>query len=91
MSSGAVSFGNLFQGNSHFSALQKRDTLVFFTGAGAVKNKFDTYAINSNNWSIGILPENIEGAAIISVNNTIYVAGGNVKGGLSKQIRKLEF
>ncbi len=71
--------------------MQKKDTLVFFTGAGYEKNKFDIYAINSNTWSIGLLPVHIEGAAIISVNNTIYVAGGKVNGGLSKQLRKLEF
>ncbi len=91
MVSGSVTFGNLFQGNAHFSAVQKKDTIVFFTGRGAIKNKFDIYAINSNNWSIGLLPENIEGAAIITVNNTIYVAGGKVNGILSNQLRKLEF
>jgi hypothetical protein len=41
MNAQLISVGNLFQGNSHFSAVQKKDTIVFFTGAGAVKNKFD--------------------------------------------------
>ncbi len=89
--SGIISSSTLFQGNAHFSAVQKKDTIVFFTGAGAEKNKFDIYAINSKEWSIGVLSENIEGAAIISVNNIIYVAGGKVNGGLSNQVRKLEF
>ena len=70
MSTGDISLPNLFQGNSHFSAVQKNDTIVFFTGSGKVKNKFDIYAISSNSWSIGVLRENIEGAAIITVNNT---------------------
>ncbi len=92
MITGAVSYGSLFQGNWRFSAVEKNDTIVFFTGeGGAVKNKFDIYAINSNKYSIGVLPENIEGAAIISANNSIYVAGGNVNGVLSNQVRKLVF
>lgn len=42
-------------------------------------------------WSIGVLPQNIEGASIISVNNTIYVASGYVNGVLSNPVWKLEF
>lgn len=37
MTSGASSFGTLFQGNAFFSAVQKKDTIVFFTGIGAEK------------------------------------------------------
>jgi hypothetical protein len=54
-------------------------------------NKFDIYDITTNTWSIGVLPVSIWGASIISVNNTIYVAGGVVNGVLSKQVWKLEF
>ena len=91
MNSGSSTFGSLFQGNYSFAAVQKKDTIVFFTGLGAVKNKFDIYDISNKTWSIGLLPENIEGAGIVSVNNTIYVAGGKVNGVLSNQLRKLEF
>ena len=91
MSTGVVTINSLFQANWRFSAVQKNDTIVFFTGLGVTKNKFDIYAINSNKFSIGLLAENIEGAAIISVNNSIYVAGGKVNGVLSNQLRKLEF
>jgi len=33
----------------------------------------------TNTWLIGVLPVNIEMASIVSVNNTIYEAGGMVK------------
>ena len=73
----------LFQPNSNFSAVSKNDKIIFFTGTGAVKNKFDIYDPATNIWSIGVLSENITGA-IISVNNVIYVVDGN-------RIWKLEF
>ena len=73
----------LFQPNSHFSAVSKNNKIIFFTGTGAIKNKFDIYDPATNIWSIGVLNENITGA-IISVNNVIYVVGGN-------RIWKLEF
>ena len=50
-----------------------------------VADKVDIYDIASNTWSIGILPFSIEQPSIISVNNTIYVAGGFVNGGLQRQ------
>ena len=83
--------GDNYGANSAFDAVIKNNKIVFFTGQGAVKNKFDIYDITTNTWSIGVLAQNIEGAAIISVNNTIYVAGGFVNGVLSKQVWKLEF
>lgn len=81
----------LFQPNSHFDAVVKNNKIVFFTGWGLVKNKFDIYDIATNTWSIGVLSQDIVGASIISVNNTIYVAGGEVNGVLSNQVWKLEF
>ena len=69
----------------------KNNKIVFFTGRGVEKNKFDIYDITTDTWSIGVLPQNIVGASIISVNNTIYVAGGYVNGVLSNQVWKLEF
>ena len=71
-------------------AVLKNNQIVFFTGSGAW-NKFDIYDIVNNSWSIGALNQNIVGAAVISVNNTIYVAGGNVNGSLSNIVWKLEF
>ncbi len=54
-------------------------------------DKFDIYDITTNTWSIGVLPLKIVAASIISVNNTIYLAGGYVNGPLSNQVYKLEF
>ena len=54
-------------------------------------NQFDIYDAKTNTWSIGVLPFSIEGASIISVNNTIYVAGGMVDNVFSDKVWKLEF
>ena len=80
----------LFQPNAFFSAVAKNNKIVFFTGWGVEQNKFDIYDITTNTWSIGVLAQSA-GGAIISVNNTIYVAGGEVNGVLSNQVWKLEF
>jgi hypothetical protein len=42
-------------------------------------------------WMVGTLPVKIYGAAIISVNNQIYLAGGYVNEVLSDQVWKVEF
>lgn len=55
-------------------------------------NRFDIYDIATATWSIGMLPVNsFSGGSIISVNNTIYIAGAIVNGVLSNQVWKLEF
>lgn len=71
-------------------AVLKNNQIVFFTGSG-VQNKFDIYDLANNSWSIGELNQNIVGAAVISVNNTIYVAGGYLNGFPSNIVWKLEF
>jgi len=89
-----VSIGCLFQPNAWFQAVIKKDWVIFFTSpewVPNVKDKFDIYDTSTNTWSIGVLNQNITGAGIISVNNTIYVAGGYVNGVLSNQVWKLEF
>ncbi|MDP9229719.1 MAG: hypothetical protein M3O67_03480 [Bacteroidota bacterium] len=96
MNSGSSSFGCLFQPNAFLSAVLKNNKIVFFTSqeewpASNAKDKFDIYDITTNTWSIGVLPQSIYGASIISINNTIYVAGGYVNGFLSNQVWKLEF
>ncbi|HMJ47683.1 MAG TPA: kelch repeat-containing protein, partial [Ferruginibacter sp.] len=84
-------FACLFQPNYRFGVTSKDNKIIFFTGGGLVKNKFDIYNITTDTWSIGVLNVDIEYAAIISVNNTIYVAGGNLNGAASNQVWKLEF
>ena len=91
----SVSADCLFQRNEVFTAVAaKNNRVVFFTGNSSLtgaKNKFDIYDITANSWSIGLLFDGIQGASIISVNNTIYVAGGYVLGNLTNQLWKLEF
>ena len=76
--------------DSDSKAVLKNNQIVFFTGSG-VSNKFDIYDIVNDSWSIGSLNQNIIGAAVISVNNTIYVAGGTLNGSLSGIVWRLEF
>jgi len=81
----------LFQPNGFFTAVKKSNKIIFFTGEGSVRNKFDIYDVATNTWSIGVLNKDVYGAAIICVNNVIYVAGGYVNGVISNQVWKLEF
>jgi len=55
--------------------------------------KFDLYDLTTNTWSIGVKPTTRPSASIISVNNTIYIAGGFLNGGnnFSNEVWKLEF
>lgn len=71
------------------NAVIKDDQIVFFTGERVYSaqnntNKFDIYNTSTNTWSLGVLPQTIQAASIISVNNTIYVTDG-------RQVWKLEF
>ncbi len=72
----------------------KENKIIFFRKWDR-GNKFDIYDIATNTWSIGVLPVSIEGASIISVNNTIYIAGGMVNPtgyfNPGDQVWKLEF
>ena len=76
-----------------FSASKKNEHIVFFTGDdGGDGGEFEIYNTVTGIWSTGKLNQKIiHGAAIISVNNTIYVAGGIVNGVYSNQVWKLEF
>ena len=99
-----VEIRNLITGNSsfacmipktQFSTVMKDDNIIFFTGLGDGSpdgSHFEIYNISSDTWSTGVLSQKIIGAAIISVNNTIYVAGGTDGSGIYyNQVWKLEF
>ena len=77
-----------------FSAVQANDKLIFFTGNNnptAANNRIDLYNLSTGTWSIGVLPVSINSSTIISVNNSVYIAGGYVNGSVSNQVWKLEF
>ena len=71
------------------NAVVKDGKIIFLRQhGGADANRFDIYDIQSNTWSIGVLPQPIpEGSDAISINNTIYIAGGSQ----NAQVWKLEF
>lgn len=63
------------------TAVVKNDDVVFFTPGiwytnDVLDNRFDIYNIKTGKWSVGLLNQSMASAAIISVKNTIYVAGG---------------
>jgi hypothetical protein len=79
---------------SNFSAAVKDDNIVFFSNDYRSGNgtHFDIYNITSDTWYTGILDQFIVGAAIIAVNNTIYVAGGaDANGRYRDTLFRLEF
>ena len=75
------------------NAVLKDDKIIFYRprGASSAASSVDIYNTTSNTWSTGVLRFGVREASIISVNNTIYVAGGYVNGVLSNQVWKLEF
>ncbi len=88
----------LYRSTEWSYAVMKDNKIVFFgthyydnNPDSHVADKVDIYDIASNTWSIGVLPFSIEQPSIISVNNTIYVAGGFVNGVYNDKVWKLEF
>jgi hypothetical protein len=83
---------------SGFKAVVKDDKIVFFTGRGGSagslgSTRFEIFNTTSNTWSTGVLPQEINDATIISVNNTLYVAGGRdiTENKYYDQVWKMEF
>ncbi len=75
-------------------AVIKDNKILFFQyrpSANYSIREFDIYDPLTNTWSIAVLPFNMVSTAIISVNNTVYLAGGYVNGVLSDKLYKLEF
>lgn len=67
----------------------KNGSIVFYTGG----TQFDIYDPASDVWSIGVMTQGFDFAGVISVNNTIYIAGGGFPyvTPSSNQVWKLEF
>lgn len=82
-----------------FYAVVKDGNIVFFTGTTSdfqtLGNKFEIFNTATHLWSTGVLDHNIHYSSVISVNNTIYIAGGTEDGSNSpvnsNQVWKLEF
>lgn len=75
-----------------FDAVTKDDNIIFFTGNtsdfSSFGNKFEIYNTTTGTWSTGVLNQSIRYSTFISVNNTIYVAGGMADG---NKVWKLQF
>ncbi|HEX6333755.1 MAG TPA: kelch repeat-containing protein [Flavisolibacter sp.] len=74
VSTGTSTYNCLHTTKARFPVVKKNNQLIFFTYSS--DNQFDIYDIATNTWKIGRLPFNLAHAAIITVNNEIYVAGG---------------
>lgn len=59
-------------------AVIRNNKIIFFRHDANKSNLFDIYDIATNTWSIGEASEVIIGASIVSVGNTIYLAGGRI-------------
>ncbi len=83
--------------NAGYHIVRKDDNLVFFPGFNWSIDPndgihFEIYDLLANEWSRAVLGQKILGATVISVNNTIYVAGGtNGSAATYDQVWKLEF
>jgi len=79
------------------NAIAVKDKVVFFPGNFEngiyFGNEFDIYDPATNQWSIGQISKEIYDATVISVNNTIYIAGGRNKpnGPYFTEVWRLEF
>jgi hypothetical protein len=103
VNSGSVTMQSLsrpkaFWPNHGQNAVVKDNKIIFYRSREVsyysdplTTDEFDIYNTSTGTWSIGVLPFPLEEAAIISVNNTVYLAGGLVNGVLSDKVWKLEF
>ena len=70
---------NLYYPKYVNKAFEKDNKIVFisfYTGASAWHD-FDIYDLNTDSWSVGLLPQSLSSySSLISVSNIIYVAGG---------------
>jgi len=72
---GASSLESLSMGGFVVSVV--KDNKILFIHPGSLY--FDIYDPSTRTWSIGVLPQAVPvDAAVISVNNTIYIAGGGI-------------
>jgi N-acetylneuraminic acid mutarotase len=87
-----------FNPGAKLNPVLKNEHIIFFPGSLSFSNPnagtpFEIYNTTTDSWFTGILNKPVYDAAIISVNNTVYVAGGrdNAWGPYFKEVWKLEF
>ena len=90
LATNTTSFDCLSEPRLGCRAVRKDNKIIFF-GGGLNGSTFDIYDLTTNSWSIGVLPQNLSWPTIISHNNTLYVAGGEINRVVSNQVWKLEF
>jgi len=79
------------------NAVSSKDKVVFFPGnfenGTYFGNEFDIYDPTTNQWSIGAINKEIYDATVISVGNSIYIAGGRntPNGPYFTEVWRLEF
>jgi hypothetical protein len=88
LATNTTSFDCLSEAKEQVTALLKDNKIIFW---GGQNGRFDIYDLTTGSWSIGVLPQNLLSASVISYNNTIFIAGATVNGVLSNQVWKLEF
>jgi hypothetical protein len=79
---------------ANLTAVLQNNNIVFFTGSGSDPRNgthFEIFNLPTKTWYTAELDKSITAAAIISVNNVIYVAGGIVDGVGSDKVWKLKF
>lgn len=88
--------GACILGRRNITTAKKDDNIVFFTGSIAYNDPrngsyFEIYNTTTKTWSVGKLNQKVYDAAVISVNNTIYVAGGTNGNEYFNQLWELKF
>jgi hypothetical protein len=77
--------------NDGQNAVVKDNKVIFFTGWNE-DDRFDIYDLTTRTWQIGRLPFSLYGTSIVSLNNTIYIAGGyRINDQPSDKFWRLEF
>lgn len=58
-----------------FKAVLRNNQIVYYK-MWPLEGKFDVHDVNTNTWAVGTLPDHFLWPSVISVGNTVYVAGG---------------
>jgi N-acetylneuraminic acid mutarotase len=94
LASGEVSFACMSP-KIVFSAVQTTEHIIFFPGTellNPANRLLEIYHIPSGKWYTGLLEKAISQAAVVVLDNQVYVAGGSGPGGeYNKEVWRLKF